>query len=417
MFFKLARSSLFNRRGTVFLTVLSITISVLVLLAVDHIRHEARRHFQQTVSGVDLIVGARTGQLNLLLYSVFHIGNATNNIGWDSYQHVAANPPVAWTLPIALGDSHKGFRVVGTSSDFFRHFRYGQQQSLVLNAGQPFHDLFEVVLGAQVAAKLGYQVGDRIVLSHGLGSTSFSQHDDLPFTVSGILKPTATPLDQTLLVSLEGIEAIHVGWQNGVRLPGRQGDPHALQQKDLTPDSITAFMVGLNSKMATFRLQRAINDYPGEPLMAILPGVTLTELWNMLAVMENTLRIVAWLVLAAALLGMCTMLLASLRERQREFAILRAIGAGPLFIWLAIEMEILLMAGASIALALILLWGGILLLQGPISEHWGLFISADLLHPHTGIMLAAILASALLLGCLPALRASVLALHGRLQQY
>lgn len=415
MFFKLARNSLLNRRGTVLLTVLSITISILVLLGVDHIRHEAKRNFSQTVSGVDLIVGARTGQVNLLLYSVFHIGNATNNIDWRSYQHVANDPNVAWTIPIALGDSHRGFRVLGTSADFFRHFRYGQQTTLVFADGKPFAQLLDVVIGAQVAAQLGYRVGDKIVLAHGLGSTSFSKHDDMPFTVSGILQPTGTPLDRTLQVSLEAIEAIHLGWQDGVRMPGRQPDATTLAQQDLTPRSITAFMVGLNSKIATFRLQRSINDYRGEPLLAILPGVVLTELWGTLAFVENTLQIIAWLVLAASLLGMCTMLLASMQERQREFATLRAIGAGPAFIWLAIELEILLMVATGMALALVLLGGGILALQGFISAHWGVFISADLLHPHTGLLLGAILLGALVLGCIPALRASLLALHGKLR--
>lgn len=416
MFFKLAWNSLRSRSSTALLTVISIAISVLVLLGVDHIRHEAKRNFSQTVSGVDLIVGARTGQVNLLLYSVFHIGNATNNIDWRSYQHVANDPNVAWTIPIALGDSHRGYRVMGTSTDFFSHFRYGQKQPLAFASGKPFAQLFDVVLGAQVAAKLGYRIGDPIVLAHGLGSTSFSQHDDLPFTVSGILKPTGTPVDQTLLVSLAGIEAIHVGWQNGVKMPGQTSRREALEAMDLTPRTVTAFMVGLQSKMATFRLQRAINDYPNEPLMAILPGVTLTELWGTMAIVENTLQIVAWLVLFASLLGMCTMLLASLKERQREFAILRSIGAGPLFIWLAIEVEILLMVVLGMALALLLLWSGILLLQLPVSEQWGLFISANLIHPHTGLMLAMIMGCALLLGCLPAIRASTLALHGKLSR-
>lgn len=414
MFFKLSWNSLLSRSTTVLLTVLSIAISVLVLLGVDHVRHEGKRNFSQTVSGVDLMVGARTGQVNLLLYSVFHIGNATNNIDWSSYQHVANDPNVAWSIPIALGDSHRGYRVMGTSTDFFAHFRYGQERAPEFADGKAFSSLFDVVLGAKVAAKLGYQTGDPIVVAHGLGAISFSQHDDLPFTVSGILKPTGTPIDKSLLVSLEAIEAIHVGWQSGVKVPGKTPTREALQNAELQPKSITALMVGLKSKMATFRLQRAINEYAKEPLMAILPGVALTELWGTMAVLESTLQVVAWLVLFASLLGMCTMLLASMNERQREFAILRSIGAGPLFIWLTIELEILLMVLLSIALALFLLWGGIVVLQDAISEQWGLVVSANLIYPHTGLMLSVILGSALVLGCIPAIRASTLALHGKL---
>ncbi|MAR90301.1 MAG: ABC transporter permease [Pseudomonadota bacterium] len=414
MFLKLAWNSLRSRGGTVILTIVSIAISILVLLAVDHTRHEAKRSFNQTVSGVDLIVGARTGEVNLLLYSIFHIGNATNNIDWRSYQQIADDPSVAWTIPIALGDSHRGFRVMGTTPEFFIYFRYGQNQPLAMAQGAPFTDLFDVVLGAQVAHRLQYRLGDPVVIAHGLGATSFSQHDDLPFKVAGILEPTGTPIDQTLLVSLAGIEAIHVGWENGVKVPGNTPPRDTLQTMDLTPQTITAFMVGLQSKMATFRLQRSINQYPREPLMAILPGVTLTQLWSTMAMVENSLQIVAWLVLCSSLLGMCTMLLASLKERQREFAILRSIGAGPGFIWLAIEMEILLMVLLGMAGAVLVLWSGILLLQTPISEHWGLFLSANLIHPHTGLLLAGIIGVALLLGCGPAIQATRLALHGRL---
>jgi len=163
-----------------------------------------------------------------------------------------------------------------------------------------------------------------VVLAHGMGKTSFSLHDDKPFTVTGILAPTGTPVDQTLHVSLEGIEAIHIDWQNGVRMPGSSSNTGTdFSGLDLTPDSITAFMVGLESKMATFKVQRAINDYSREPLLAILPGVTLSQLWQMMSMMENTLRLVSAFVLIAALLGLSAMLLASIREREREMTVMR----------------------------------------------------------------------------------------------
>jgi len=215
MFLRLALSSLWSRKGSVMLTFLAITVSVFVLLGVEQIRQQAKNSFGNTVSGIDLIIGARTGDINLLLYSVFRLGNATNNISWKSYQTIATDPNVAWTIPISLGDSHKGYRVMGTTSDYFTHFRYGKDKPLELAEGAPFSDLYDVVLGAEVARTLAYQLGDRLILSHGMGNTSFSNHDDSPFRVTGILESTGTPVDRTLHVSLEGIEAIHVGWQDG----------------------------------------------------------------------------------------------------------------------------------------------------------------------------------------------------------
>jgi len=278
MFLRLALASLWSRKGSVMLTFLAITVSVFVLLGVEQIRQQAKNSFGNTVSGIDLIVGARTGEINLLLYSVFRLGNATNNISWRSYQTIAEDSNVAWTIPISLGDSHKGYRVMGTTVDYFTHFRYGKDKPLALAEGAPFSDLFDVVLGAEVAHSLAYQLGDRLVLSHGMGNTSFSNHDDSPFRVTGILKSTGTPVDRTLHVSLEGIEAIHQDWQGDSEVQGTAPDKAvSVSTKELAPKTLTAFMLGLKSKFDTFKLQRQINTYRGEPLLAILPGVTLGD--------------------------------------------------------------------------------------------------------------------------------------------
>lgn len=405
MLFKVALLSLLNRRMTVLLTVLSIAISIFVLLGVEHVRKEARESFGRTVSGVDLIVGARTSQLNLLLYSVFRIGNATNNITWQSYQKLAANKAVAWAIPISLGDSHRGYRVMGTSKDYFRHFRYGSQSPLVFDSGQAFDGVFDVVLGAEVAKKLNYKIGQQLVLSHGLGKTSFTKHDDKPFHVVGILEATGTPVDQTLHVSLAGIEAIHIDWQNGVQRPGMKISAEQALQHDLTPKNITAFMLGLNSKMATFRLQRAINGYRYEPLVAILPGVALAELWQMMSTMEKVLLLVSVLVLLASLIGMATMLLASMRERYPEISVLRAIGARPWFIFTLIELEALLISVAGIAVALSVLALSVAQLQGYLGEHYGLFISRDFYSADVGFLLLLVLIATFTIALIPAINA------------
>lgn len=409
MLSKVAWKSLLNRKITVMLTVFSIAVSVFVLLGVEHIRQEAKSSFGKTVSGVDLIVGARTGQLNLLLYSVFRIGNATNNIGWQSYQAIAKQPQVAWTIPISLGDSHKGYRVMGTDKNYFTYFRYGDETQLGFYHGNSFKNIFEAVVGAEVAKKLGYQIGDKIILSHGVGEVSFAQHDQHPFTVVGILESTGTPVDQTVHVSLEGIEAIHKNWQPGVTNANQE-----MNLNELTPKTITAFMVGLKSKVATFRLQRQINNYRAEPLLAILPGVALAELWQMLGTVERLLLVIALLVLLSALVGMSTMLLASMRERLRELAVLRAIGAGPLFIFLLIELEAILITLMGIGFAVLIMWFGLIVSQDFLSQHYGLFISANIFTFNTIIYIVSVLGAAILLALIPALSAYRKSLHSGL---
>ena len=401
MLVRLAIASLWNRKGSALLTLLAIAVSVFVLLGVELVRGQAKNSFYNTVSGIDLIVGARTGDINLLLYSVFHLGNATNTISWESYRQIADKPEVAWTIPIALGDSHKGYRVMGTSSDYFQHFRYGHKQPLAFAKGSAFADTFDLVLGSDVAKTLGYTLGDEVVLAHGLGRTSFSKHSDKPFTVVGILNATGTPVDQTLTVSLEGIEAIHLGWQNGVQLPRHLSAHQSPQHVDLTPESITAFMVGLQSRMATFSLQRQINGFQAEPLLAILPGVTLSQLWQLMSVMENTLRLISALVFFAALLGLAAMLLASIRERQQEIAVMRAIGAPPWFLLLLIEGEATLIALSGFVLASAV-------------EKFSLFIDYALLAKPAAIVLALLLVSTVVIALIPGISAYRRALHQQL---
>ena len=269
---RLAWKSLLNRRLTAGLTLLSIALSVTLLIGVERVRVETRESFAHTISGTDLIVGARSGGVQLLLYAVFRIGNATNNISWKSYQDIAALPNVAWSLPISLGDSHRGYRVMGTTEDYFRQYRYARDRGLAFDQGHAFDDLYDTVLGAEVAEALGYQLGDSVVIAHGANDVRFARHEDKPFRVAGVLKRTGTPVDRTVHVSLEAIEAIHIDWRGGAPLPGLSTSAEKARHKDLTPRAITAALVGLESKIATFQVQRTINDYAEEPLTAILPG-------------------------------------------------------------------------------------------------------------------------------------------------
>jgi putative ABC transport system permease protein len=407
---RLAWQSLANRRLTALLTILAIALSVMLLLGVEKVRTGARQSFADTISGTDLIVGARSGSLNLLLYSVFRIGNATNNITWTTYQEIAQAPDIDWIVPISLGDSHHGFRVMGTTPDYFQRYRYRRTHELAFASGKPFGDLFDAVIGADVAAQLGYKVGDRIVVAHGLGSTGFLEHDDKPFQVSGILAKTGTPVDRTVHVSLEAIEAIHVDWQSGARIPGQSISADEVRKMPLQPKAITAALIGLKSKLAVFRLQRAINDYRAEPLSAILPGATLQELWGLVGTAETALAAVSAMVVATALLGMVTMILTTLNERRREMAILRSVGARPATILglLTAEAALLILLGVLSGVAL--LYGALLGLQPYIDRVYGLTIAIEPLKRSEWISLAGIVLAGILAGLLPAFRAYRLSL-------
>jgi putative ABC transport system permease protein len=402
----LALRSLWNRRTTALLTISAIAISVALLLSVQMMRTAARESFASTVSGVDLIVGARSGPLNLLLYSVFHIGDATANVSWTSYQKVARHRDVAWTIPISLGDSHRGFRVMGTNADYFEYYRYGSARPLIFSTGRRFDDLYEAVLGADVAQTLGYRIGQSIVIAHGLGAVSFAEHKDKPFRVVGILQKTGTPVDRTVHVSLEAISAIHLDWQSGMRAaPGQRISAEESRKQDLTPDSITAFLVGMKSKVMTFTMQRAINEFRQEPLLAVLPGVALSQLWNLVGIADTALAVVAAFVVLAGLMGMLTAILTSLNERRREMAILRSVGARPHHILTLMVMEAGALATVGVIAGTLLTYLLLFAAQPLLESRFGIFVRISGLGLREIGVLASIIIAALLMGLLPALRA------------
>jgi putative ABC transport system permease protein len=351
---RLAALSAWSRRLTLGLTLVAIALAVTLLLAVERLRADARQSFTQSVSGVDLVVGARTGSVQLMLYAVFHAGSASNGIGWDSYRAIATHPAVDWALPLALGDSHRGFPVLGTSADYFRLFRHGESEALKFADGQPFAGTFEAVLGSEVARRLGYRKGDTITLNHGLDELG-PAHGDKPFRVAGILAPTGTPVDRTVHVSLESISALHLDWIGGAPVPGLAIPAELVAKFDLQPKQITAALVGLKQRGDVFRMQRFVNQYRGEPLLAVLPGVALDELWASIAMMERTLLAVSALVVLVGLAGLAATLLAGLNERRRELAILRALGAGPgdMFLMLTAEGVLVTTTGALLGLVLL----------------------------------------------------------------
>ncbi len=458
--FGLARRSLSNRRVTAGLTVLTIGLSVALLLGVETVRSGARLSFTNTISSTDLIVGARTGPTQLLLYSVFRIGNATNGISYESYEEVASWPNVAWAVPLSLGDSHRGFRVLGTTDEYFSYYRYGRKQPLAFAEGAPFADAHDAVIGADVADALGYSIGSSLVVAHGLDSLGQTDHDDEPFHVTGVLARTGTPIDRTVHVSLQAIEQIHDGWEDGMPprpghdilrehehdmeaeppaiedgMPSRPGhdierehehdmeaEPPAIEDgmpprpghdierehehdMEAEPLAITAILLGVTSKLATLDIQRKVNTYEVEPLLAILPGATLQELWDSIGTLESALLAISVMVVGTGLLGMMTVSLAALNERRREMAILRSVGARPAHIFglLVLESGILALAGALAGLAMLYALLGVL--QPFIQASFGLHLTIDAPSLWQWTVLGLVVLAGCLAGIIPATRA------------
>lgn len=412
MLLRLAFKSLMSRLLTVSLTVFAIALSVALFLGVEKVRTGAKTSFADTISGTDLIVGARSGGVQLLLYSVFRVGNAPKNVTWQSYQDLAAHKDVDWVVPLSLGDSHKGFRVLGTTAGFFDRYKYRGGRDVSFADGQAFDDLFDAVVGTDVAAELGYALGDEIFVAHGVAS--FTEHDDKPFTISGVLQKTGTPVDRTVFVSQEAIEAIHIDWQGGGRSQNTISADE-VRQMELTPKAVTAALVGVSSRLKIFGVQRWVNDYPEEPLLAILPGVALSELWSLIGVAETALVGVSVMVVVTALLGMVAMIFSGLNERRREMALLRAIGARPRSIFGLLTLEAALMSLVAVLLGVALLYTGLFVARSYVDAAFGLYLEIKWPSAREYLVLAVVVAAGTLVSLIPALRAYFMSLADRMQ--
>jgi putative ABC transport system permease protein len=400
---KLTISSLYARLLTVSMTVFAISLSLMLYLSVEKLRASAYTSFTNTISQTDLIVGSRTGSVQLLLYSVFRIGNATNNITWESYEDIIKRDEVDWSVPISLGDSHKEFRVMGTNEDFFLRYKYRGDQSLKIENGKYFSDLYDVVIGSGVAEKLGYNINTPIIVSHGL--RSFTEHDDQPFKVSGILAKTGTPVDNTIIVSLEAIEAIHIDWSSGAKIPGQETPVEQIRRMDLAPSNITAVLIGVNSKLQIFQLQRWINEYSEEALSSILPGVALQELWRIVSIVENLLLGISMVVIFTTLIGMAAIIFSSLSERRREMAIWRAMGASPKIVIGLLMLEAFIISSLSVMVSTFLLFILLYILQPWIDSTYGILVTIEMLSLKDIYIFILFILSAMLVSLIPAIRA------------
>ena len=403
MLLKLTLNSLYARFLTVCMTVFAISLSLMLYMSVEKLRTSAYTSFTDTISQTDLIIGSRASSVQLLLYSVFRIGNATNNITWESYLDIIDRDEVDWGVPISLGDSHKGFRVMGTNKEFFNRYKFRGGQPIEVEKGFLFEDLYDVVLGSGVAEKLGYDISTPLIVSHGL--ESFTKHDDQPFKVSGILKKTGTPVDNTIIVSLAAIEAIHVDWSTGAKIPGQQTPIEEIRQMDLTPKNITAALVGVKSKLTIFYLQRWVNDYPEEALTAILPGAALQELWRVVGVVENLLLGISVVVIFTTLIGMTAIIFSSLNERRREMAIWRAMGASPRTIIGLLMLEAFFISLLSIIISTILLFFSLAILQPWIDNNYGILVSVEMFSIKDMYVFIVFIIAAMVVSLLPAARA------------
>ena len=337
------------------LVTISLMASMVLLLSIERIQQGAEKGFNQSISGVDAIIGPRASSLELVLYTVFHLGRPTNNITTKTINDVKLRSDISWLVPIALGDSHRGYRVIATEPNYFKHIRYGNNHPLTFSQGTPFSDFSEATIGSDVAKKLNYTVGSEIQVTHGSIESIGSKHDDFSFKVTGALNKTGTPIDQAIFLDLKGYELLHLGWKSGKKVFSLNDiDFSSLPPDALNPKTVTAAFVGLKSKLTIFNFSKNIREYPEEAISAVIPGIALSELWSIVGLVDKGFQLLSWIIIAISLIAMVTLIIASLDNRKQEMTIYRANGASPKFLAAMVIYESLIIGLMAIIGAIIL---------------------------------------------------------------
>ncbi|MDO9182958.1 MAG: FtsX-like permease family protein [Bacteriovorax sp.] len=400
----LTYKSMANRKFTSMLCVLSITLSVTLFLGIERIRNGAREGFTNTISKTDLIIGAKGGPLQLLLYTVFHIGGAVNNIRMSTYDDIKSSHLVEWSIPISLGDAYKGYRVVGTDENFYQHYRFRGDKQVILESGKIPAETFDVALGSEVAKKFHLKIGDPIVLSHGISSQAILSHDSTPFHITGIIAPTQTPIDTGVFVNLYGMEAMHFGWETGVP-DGAKINPDRFKKENIKITQITSFMVKLKSRIAVLKMRREIDQYEKEPVMAIIPALALQEMWQTIGYVEQILFLVSLCVLLVGVLSILISLYTSINERRREMAILRSLGASSkhVFALLIYESSFLVLLGCVLGVGS--LYGLLVFVRPWLESNFSVYLEVQPLSSTEWLYLLGIFLAGTLAGLIPAIKA------------
>lgn len=384
--------------------ILGLGIAVVTILII--LNYQLRENISANARGIDMVVGAKGSPMQLILCNIFHIDFPTGNIGLVEAERIARHRLVKQAIPMALGDSYRGFRIVGTTQE------YPQLYDAVMAEGKWWEATMEVTLGASVADALDIKTGDHFASSHGL-TQSGPAHDDQQFVVAGIAERTGTVLDNLILTSVESIWRVHEshdGEQDTIVAPlnreSRDAAASPLVPSLPAGDSskqITSLLIQYRSAMGAIQLPRWVNGQSS--LQAASPAFETARLFSILGVGVKILRAFAYILIFVSALGILIALYNSLKERRYDLAIMRSMGASRFRIFVSVLLEGLVLTFFGACLGL-LMAHGVLYLSGVFLDEAGnIGVSALQFYPEEGIILAVSLLLGILCALLPALQA------------
>ena len=327
---------LWSRPLTAALNLLLLSLGLATVTLVLLVSDQIDRAFERDLAGIDLVVGAKGSPMQLILTGVFHIDAPTGNIPLAEVQALQTDPRVAQLIPLSLGDSFRGFRIVGTSLDYLAHY------GVSLAQGTAWGGAMQAMVGADVAQATGLRIGAQFLGAHGLGAGGHD-HGDHPYTVSGLLAPCGCVLDRLILTATESVWQVHEKAQ-----AEDEADRKALEAER----EVTVALIRYSTPLAAVTLPRFVNA--STSMQAAAPAIEVTRLLRMVGVGTDVLRGLGAVLLLTAGLSVFIALWGAVRERRADLAMLRMLGAPPARVAGLLLCEALWLALAASAVGLLL---------------------------------------------------------------
>ena len=361
------------------LSVLLITLGVGMISLLVQVSHQVREQLEKNVRGIDMVVGAKGSPLQLILSAVFHIDTPTGNVPLAEVTKLRQSRLVASVIPLSYGDSHRGYRIVGTDTAYLSLYE------TTVAEGRHWQQPLEVTLGATVARDLALTLGDTLVGAHGLGGEG-EDHESHAYRVVGILAPSNAVPDQLILTATESVWAVH---------------EHDAAD---TTREVTAMLVKFRSPMGLVQLPRFINEKT--PFQAALPALESNRLFTLMGVGIDTLHALAAVIMLVSGLSVFISLYNALRERRTEMALLRSYGASRGQLLAVVLQEGLLLSLAGYALGIIFSRLGLWFTANVIAADYHYTLEGSALLPDEWWLLAVTIGVGLLASIIPAIQAA-----------
>ena len=411
----LARHSLRRHAMSTIVTALSAALAVGLTLSVFGLAAQTRAAFMGGAGGFDAVLGARGSQLQLVLNAVFQLETSPGNIPWSLYETIKADPRISEAVPYAVGDNYYGFRILGTTLTVRDELRNSSGRPMELESnGQWFNEENrEGVVGSVAARQCGLKIGDTFRPYHGLAFNPMMQHEEV-YQVVGILKPSNTPIDRVIFIPLDGFYRIkgHVLRGSGKNFVPKADQPIPDEDKELS-----SVLLKLKDPQAGFNLDYTINKQGKVATLAWPIGRVMIDLFNRLGWMSRILALVAYLVMVVAACSILAALHNTMRERRREFAILRALGAKRRTVFASVVIEAAAIAALG-ALGGYLVYGLLFFLAaGLVRAQTGVVVDPFFFHPALVAVPIGMILLGALAGVVPAYQAYSTDVAGNLEPH